>query len=202
MHVFPFVYHLIDSSIGSALSVSLAIFFGAIFLEDVTTVIVGLLAADGVIPIPIAIGSLYAGVIAGDISFYLIGLLASTHRRFGRYVDHDLVAPIRAWLETRFILTVFSARFIPGTRVATYTASGFFRSRFITFICTVIVATLIWITLLFSVAFWFGGATVAWLGPVRWVIAGVFLLALFFIGRHNVLTYRAKKDEMYSKNIS
>ncbi len=198
MHIVPFVYHVITGSLGNALSVSVAIALGAIVLEDATSVIVGLLAADGVIPIPLAIGSLYIGVIIGDIGFYTIGLLASTYPRFARYVDHDLTAPLRAWLETRFVLTIFSARFIPGTRFATYSASGFFRSPFVTFIITAIAAPLVWITALFSIAYWFGGATIIWLRPVRWIIAGAFLLAIFFIGRRNLLAYHAKKDALSS----
>ncbi|MFA5942419.1 MAG: VTT domain-containing protein [Candidatus Paceibacterota bacterium] len=192
----PFLSYFITDAIGSALLLSLAIVIGTFFLEDATTLIVGLLAADGVIPIPIALLSLYAGVLCGDLGFYSLGRLARTHRRLARYVDHDLAAPLRVWLETRFILTVFSARFIPGSRFTTYAASGFFRSPFSTFIGTTIAATLIWITFLFCVSYWFGSTTSRWLGPLRWSIAITFLLTLFFVGRHNLLAYRAKRCEL------
>ncbi|MHB8860562.1 MAG: DedA family protein [Minisyncoccota bacterium] len=195
MHLFHFLSHLIDAAVGNPAVLALTITLGAIFFEDLTTVVVAVLAADGIIGVPLALGSLYAGVIGGDVSFYVLGWLASTHRVLARYVDHDFIAPFRAWLETRFVLAVFSARFIPGTRFATYTASGFFRSPFATFLGTAIAATLVWITFLFSTAYWFGGLTAGWLGPVRWSIAGVFLLVLFFIGRHNVLAFRAKQNE-------
>lgn len=194
MHPFHFLIHLIDAAVGNPIVLSLTIILGTIFLEDLTTVVVAVLAADGLVGVPLALGSLYVGVIGGDISFYVLGWLASTHRILARYVDHDFIAPFRAWLETRFVLAVFSARFIPGTRFATYTASGFFRSPFPTFLGTAIAATLVWITFLFSVSYWFGGLTAGWLGPVRWGIAGAFLLALFFIGRHNILAYRSKLD--------
>jgi len=191
-----FLVHLIGDAAGSTALLSLAIIFGTFFLEDTTTVIVGLLAADHIIGVPIALFSLYAGIVIGDIGLYTLGYLASTHPRLGRYVDHDFIAPFRAWLETRFVLTVFSARFIPGSRLPTYTASGFFRSPLSTFIMTAILATSIWTTVLFSVSYWFGNFTSAWVGPVRWGIAIVFLLALFFIARHNLLAYRAKRDEL------
>ena len=191
-----FLSHLIGGSVGSVALLALAIMIGTFFLEDTTTVIVGLLAADHIISVPFALCSLYAGIIIGDSVLYTLGYLASTHPLLGRYVDHDFVAPFRAWLETRFILTVFSARFIPGSRPPTYTASGFFRSPFSTFILTASVATSIWTTILFSVSFWFGNVTSAWMGPVRWGIAAVFLLALFFIARHNLLAYQTKRDEL------
>jgi membrane protein DedA with SNARE-associated domain len=191
-----FVSQFIGSADGSTALLSLAIMLGTFFLEDTTVVIVGMLAADGIIGVPFALFSLYAGIVVGDLALYCLGWLASTNARLARYVDHDFIAPFRAWLETRFVLTVFSARFIPGSRMPTYTASGFFRSPLSTFIFTAIVATSIWTTILFSASFWFGSLTSGWLGHVRWGIAGAFLIALFFIGRHNLLAYRAKKDEL------
>ena len=188
-----FLSNLIGGAVGSTATLALAIVVGTFILEDPTTVIVGVLAADGVIGVPVAIFSLYAGIVLGDIGLYCLGWLASTHPRLARYVDHDFAAPFRTWLESRYVLTIFSARFIPGSRLPTYTASGFFRSPLSTFVLTAIVATSVWTTLLFSTSYWFGNATSAWLGPVRWSIAIAFLLALFFIGRHNLLARRARK---------
>lgn len=187
---------LIVGSISSGALPPLAIILGVIFLEDTTTVIVGMLAADALITIPHGLISLYAGIIIGDIGLYCLGWLASTHPRLASYVDHDFVAPFRAWLENRFVLTVFTARFIPGARLPTYTASGFFRSPLSVFVATSIGATSIWTTFLFFISYWFGNVTSGWMGPARWGIAIAFLLALFFFARHNVLAYRAKRDEI------
>ena len=195
MHLFPFLLHIIDTMVRNPAMLALTIILMAIVFEDMTTIIVALLAADGIIPVPLALAALYVGVVGGDVGFYTIGWLASTSPRLARYVDHDFTAPFRAWLETRFILTVFTARFIPGTRLPTYASSGFFRSPFITFLLTVIAATAIWTTFLFSMLYWFGSASSHVLGPVRWVIALMALIGLFLIGRHNVRAYRTKRDE-------
>ncbi len=195
--MFSFLSNIIGAvATGNAALLSLIIILGVFLLEDTTTVIVGMLAADGIIGIPFALSSLYAGIVLGDIGLYFLGYLASSHERLARYVDHDFIAPFRAWLENRFVLTVFSARFIPGSRLPTYTASGFFRSPLSTFILTAIAATSIWTTFLFTISYWFGNLTSGWLGHMRWGIAGIFLIALFFIGRHNLLAYRAKKEEL------
>jgi membrane protein DedA with SNARE-associated domain len=191
----PFISHLIGGAAGSTVFLSLAIILGTFILEDPTTVIVGVLVADGIIGMPVALFSLYAGIVLGDIGLYCLGWLASTHPRLAQYVDHDFIAPFRTWLESRFVLTIFSARFIPGSRLPTYTASGFFRSPLSTFILTAIVATSIWTTILFSVSYWFGSLTSEWFDPVRWGIALIFLAALFLIGRHNLLAYRARREE-------
>lgn len=186
--------NLISGAVGNSVSLSLAIILGAFILEDPTAVIVGMLAANGTIGVPIALFSLYAGIIVGDIGLYCLGWFASTHPRLKLYGDHELVLPLRAWLETRFVLTIFWARFIPGSRLPTYAASGFFRSPLSTFILTTVVATSVWTTILFYASYWFGNITSDWIDYQRWSIAGAFLLLLFFIGRHNLRAYQTKKD--------
>jgi membrane protein DedA with SNARE-associated domain len=196
MHHFSFLYAFISGSATGTLSLALAIIIGTFFLEDPTTIIVGVLAADGVIPVPLALVSLYAGIVIGDIGLYFLGWLASQQPRLARYVDHDFTAPFRAWLETRYVLTIFSARFIPGARFPTYTSSGFFRSPLSTFIVIAIGATSLWTTFLFLASYWFGSLTAAWIGPVRWGIALLALIALFLVGRHNLLRYRATREDI------
>lgn len=196
MHFLRFFSDFLIASVTSGALPSLVIILGVIFLEDTTTVIVGVLAADHLITVSHGLLSLYLGIVIGDIGLYCLGYLASTHPKLARYVDHDFIAPFRAWIETRFVLTVFTARFIPGARMPTYTASGFFRSPLGVFIITSIGATSIWTTFLFFASYWFGNATTEWMGPARWSIALLFLLALFFVGRHNIRAYRAKRDEL------
>jgi len=190
-----FLSHFAGGSLWSHALLALLIILCAIVLEDLTTVVVGVLAADGVIGVPFALLSLYVGVALGDAGLYGLGRFASTHPRFVRYVEHEYTALFRTWLETRFVLTIFSARFIPGSRLPTYTASGFFRSPLSTFVITAGIAISIWTTLLFTASYWFGSLTSGWLEHVRWGIAGAFLIFLFLVGRHNLRTYRAKRDE-------
>ena len=193
---FSFLYTFISGSVGSTALLALAIILGTIFLEDTTVVVVGVLAADGIISVPLALFSLYSGIVIGDVGLYFLGWLASRQPRLAQYVDHDFTAPFRVWLETRYILTIFTARFIPGARFPTYATSGFFGSRFSTFILVAMSATSIWTTFLFSASYWFGSLTSAWMGPARWGIALAVLVALFLIGRHNILKYRAIKSSL------
>ena len=65
-----FLFNLTD---GSALLLSLAIIVSTIILEDPTTVVVGLLASDGIIPVPLALVSLYVGTVLGDTGLYCLG---------------------------------------------------------------------------------------------------------------------------------
>ncbi len=197
MSLFLFLSHFIDGAVGgTAIILSLTIVLCAFILEDATTVIVGVLVADGLVPLSLALVSIYIGIVIGDSVLYSLGFLARTHPRLAHYIDHDFTAPFRSWLENRYALTIFSGHFVPGLRFTTYIASGFFRCPLSTYILMAIVGSLLWETILFSAAFWFGSFTSEWLGIARWGIALLFLLIPFFIGRHNLRAYRAKRKEL------
>lgn len=183
----PLVAELITNALGHPVFLSIAIIISSLILEDPTIALVGVLASDGLISVPLALFSLYAGVIIGDIAFFSIGRYASMHPRFAKYVDHKYVGPVRAWLETRYVLTIFSARFIPGSRFPTYAASGFIGKSFSTFVFVVMVAISLWTTFLFVLAYWFGSVTTAWLHQERWVIAGIVVLGIILLSRLNLL---------------
>ncbi|HEY4501159.1 MAG TPA: hypothetical protein VJI70_02750 [Candidatus Paceibacterota bacterium] len=189
-----FLSNFTGGTIDSVILLSAAIILCAIFLEDLTTVVVGVLAADGLIPVPVAFISIYIGIIIGDTALYTLGALARTHPRLAHYIDHDFTAPFRSWMGNQYALTVFFGHFVPGFRSTTYAASGFFRFSLSTFIPMAIAGGLFLETVLFSVSYWFGSFSSGWVSHARWGIAIAFIIALFFIGRHNLLKYRAKRD--------
>lgn len=192
--MFTFLSHFIGGEIGSVVLLPLAIILCALILEDLTIVIVGVLAADGILPIPVAVVSLYIGAALGDTTLYALGSFARTHPRLAHYIDHDFTAPFRSWLEHSYAFKVFSGHFVPGFRFTTYVASGFFRYPLSTYIPMAIAGGLILVTTLFTISYWFGSVTSGVVSHARWGIAGAFLLILFFIGRHNLKAYRAKKN--------
>jgi membrane protein DedA with SNARE-associated domain len=197
MTLSAFITHIITGALGSAYSeylIGLAIVLGTFILEDPTTVLVGVLTADHQIGIPTALISLWIGIVLGDLGLYGLGYLASTHPRLARFVHHERLAPVKDWLTNRYAITIFSVRFIPGMRLPTYTACGFFRRPLSTFFVTAIGATLIWTTFLFYASFWFGNLTSEWLGWVRYGLAAVFLVILFLAGRHNLRSFRVSKE--------
>ncbi len=186
----------IQAALGDPVLVSLAITTAIVLLEDPTTVIVGMMTADNLLPIVGALAPIWVGVVIGDSFLYGVGYFARTHSRLSRFIDHKNVVPFRAWLESRYMLTVFLVRFIPGLRIPVFMASGFFQNSFPRFAIAAIGATLAWSTLLFFAAYWFGNFTSHWFLWVRYGIALAFVAVLFFIGRYNLHSYRTHtKDE-------
>lgn len=201
INMLAFLSNFTGGTVDSTILLFLAIIVCAIFFEDVTTVVVGVLAADGLIQLPIAFISLYAGIALGDTSLYALGAFARTHPRLAHYIDHDFTAPFRTWLEHGYAFKVFSGHFVPGFRFTTFAASGFFRFPLRTYIPMAIAGGLALETSLFTISYWFGSFSSKWVGEVRWGIAGVFLLILFFIARHNILKYRKAKVGLTDNDV-
>ena len=173
--------HIIDLIVTGSLAyiwlIPFGIIIGTFILEDATTMLVGVLAADGFIGIPLSLVSLYLGIILGDFWLYGMGYLAANHKWARWFVNHERYEPIRSWLEERFESAVFTSRFVPGMRLPTYTAAGFLKLPFKRFIPPVIVGTLIWTSLFFAAAYLFGNLTADWLGVWRWPLAIAIILA-------------------------
>lgn len=200
----PFLSNIIDSVVGTTILLPIAIICCALILEDLTTIIVGMLAAEGLIGIPTGLISVYIGIMLGDATLYSIGALARTHPRLAHYIDHDYTNSFKAWLERRYVFTVFSGHFVPGLRMTTYIASGFFRRPLRLFIPTAIAGGIGLGTLLFIVSYLFGSLTTTWIRPARWAIAAVFIVVLFLVAKKQASIYRPhenKKSSSETKNL-
>lgn len=185
------------SSEASTLLLPLVIILCAFIFEDLTIVIAGVLVADGLLPIPLTLISLYIGMVLGDTALYFLGFFSRAHPRLAQYIDHDFTAPFIKWLKDNYAFKIFSGHFVPGFRFTTYVASGFFHLPLRTYIPMSLLSGLTLMTTLFTISYWFGSVTSGLLDHIRWGIAGAFLLILFLIGRHNFVAYHTKKNGEY-----
>ena len=190
-----FIGGLLAAASANAAVMPIAIITGTFILEDASTILVGVLAAEGQVSIALALASLYVGIALGDFGLYAIGRLAATHKWASRFAERNALAPFRDWLETRLVATVFAARFVPGLRLPTYTASGFFRMPFKRFALSVVVATVLWTTLLFGASLLFGTLTAKAFGAWRWEMALLVVAVLFLIGRMNTRRWLGRQRD-------
>ncbi len=160
--------------------VFMAIVAATFILEDAATVGAGLLAAEGLIHPGLGLAALYTGIVGGDLALYGLGRAAASRDWLRRRIGEEQLARGRRWLDRRLILTLFGARSVPGLRLPTYTASGFFRISFVRFAAIAIVAAAVWTTAFFGLVYGFGQAAASVLGHWSWAV-GVVLLALAII---------------------
>lgn len=169
-------------ALGSApWAIAVAIVLATFILEDVATIAAALLAATGVVPPAIALCALFAGIFAGDLGLYGLGAAARTRDWARRMIGERRMAKGRVWLKRRYISALIGARFMPGFRLPTYTASGFLALPFWPFVAVAAAACLVWTSLVFSLVYFFGVMAVEHLGVWRWILAGL-LLAVILAG--------------------
>jgi membrane protein DedA with SNARE-associated domain len=165
------------------LALTIAILLATFILEDAATAGAAMLAADGVLPVSLAIIALFVGIVLGDIGLYGLGRLAARNTWIRRKLQRRVALDLRHWMGQRIVPVVFSARFIPGARLPSYTASGLLGLPFWRFTLAATVATALWTSLVFALIFVFGIYFHDRLGLWRWVVAGGMVLSLIWIPR-------------------
>ena len=159
------------------------IILGTFVLEDAATLLAAMQVAAGAVSLPLALGSLYAGIVLGDLGLYGLGRLSVEHPWAQRMVPARRRDIGRDWVAHRLIPVVLVSRFVPGLRLPTYTTCGFLKAPFLGFAAAAILATLAWTSLLFFLCLKLGTLMVHYLGPYRWVGLAVFIVLLVVVGR-------------------
>jgi membrane protein DedA with SNARE-associated domain len=160
-----------------------AIVLGTFILEDAATVIAAMQVQDGAVAVDIALGSLFVGIVLGDVGLYGLGRLSARMPWVARLLPERRQEAIRAWLEGRVFKVVLISRFLPGLRLPTYTTCGFLGADLRQFVLAAVVATICWTSLLFGVSLWVGQVLLDHFGAWRWVGAAGFVAFVIFAGR-------------------
>lgn len=156
------------------LSLSIALF--TFVLEDASTVAAALFAAEGTISWWGALFTLFCGIFIGDLWLYSMGWLAARFSWAQRLIHpHD--NKVGTFLKQRLWVVVFTARFIPGMRLPTYTACGLLGVDVYRFILAVVFAAGLWTSVLFALTYHLGASLMEMLGQLRWIV-GPALIAI------------------------
>ena len=136
-------------------SVFWSLLFGTFVLEDVALVTGIALAAQGKISLPLSFTACFLGIAVGDLALYFLGALAlrfkliSETKWFLKLRQRFGAVESESWMST----AVFGCRFIPGTRIPTFTLAGFVRYPFSKFLIITIVSVLLWVWVAFQIGF-------------------------------------------------
>lgn len=160
-----------------------AIVIGTFILEDAATVIAAMQAGQGALPIALALGALYLGIVLGDLGLYGLGRLSTRLPWIGSLLPPRRAQTIKAWLEGRVFRVVLVSRFLPGLRLPTYTTCGFVGADLRQFVLAAMIATICWTSLLFAASLWVGQVLLDHFGAWRWAGAAGFIIFLILAGR-------------------
>jgi membrane protein DedA with SNARE-associated domain len=167
----------------SALFQISTIIIGTFILEDAATVIAAMEAGDGSLPMWLALGSLYVGIVLGDLGLYGLGRLSARIPWVARRLPPHRQETVKAWISGNIFKVVLVSRFLPGLRLPTYTTCSFVGADLRQFTLAAIVATLCWTTLLFAASLQVGHFLLDHLGVWRWAGAAGFVVFIIVAGR-------------------
>ncbi|WP_310473856.1 VTT domain-containing protein [Sandarakinorhabdus sp.] len=163
-----------------------ALFFALVVatfvLEDVATVAAGLLAGQRVIDPATAITAVVVGTVVGDLALYGVGRWLGGTRLAARLRARGS-GGVEAQLRRRGLLAVAAARFIPGSRLPVFFASGVVALPVVALTTTIVITTLIWTPALFFASSQAGGTVLAALTPATIALAASLLALVFFAPR-------------------
>jgi membrane protein DedA with SNARE-associated domain len=160
-----------------------AIILATFILEDAATVLAAMQVQGGDLSVWVALASLYAGIVLGDLGLYGLGRLSARVPWVARQLPPHRQETIRAWISGRIFRVVLVSRFLPGLRLPTYTTCGFVGANLRQFAGAAIVATLCWTSLLFCVSLKLGQFLMDHLGAWRWAGAAGFVVFIILAGR-------------------
>lgn len=180
---------MLGAAAGSRPLQAATIIAGTFILEDAATLLAAMQVATGAIPLAVALGSLYAGIILGDLGLYGLGRLSLQNGWARRLVPKRRQELGRDWAAQRMLPIVLVSRFVPGLRLPTYTTLGYLKAPVQKFAFAAIFATLIWTSGLFFISMKLGLLLMRYLGVWRWAGLAVFCVLLILIGRFATRLY-------------
>jgi len=180
---------------------------GTLISEDLSSVSGGVLASRGAVPFWVGAFSCFLGIWIGDLGLYWLGRLG------GRRLIRKF--PFNWWISERRLeqgeqlfdrhggKLIFTSRFLPGSRVPVYVASGILGFPFWRFALFMAVACAIWTPLLVGFAMKLGDVLLEWLAvyeKAAWIgfILVVVIVWLVIQILEYTLTHRGRRL-LYSK---
>jgi len=149
-------------------------------LEDVAIAAGAVLAAQGLLSWELALLAVGGGIALGDVGLYGLGLAANRVPVLRRRLIDGRGRWMGEQLERSYAGAIVLARVIPGLRLVTYTACGFYRLAFAPFCAWVLLAVTVWTGGLMWFSAMVGAALSQALGipPALAVALPIVLLAL------------------------
>jgi membrane protein DedA with SNARE-associated domain len=186
--------------IAPAVLASTAIVLLSFASEDAATISSALSIFGGPLSWPLGFASCFAGIWVGDLGLYslarFVGKPILESRWLKRFVDPAAISRCERAFTRNSSAALLISRFIPGTRLPTYLAAGFFAMPVRRFALITATAAFVWISAVFGLAKLLGTQVVS-----RWVFGQNRIGALVVTGLLLMLTLFVSKDLVRSPAV-
>lgn len=154
----------------------LALVIFAMLQEDIATATTALLAAHGHLPAQLGFGAILTGIFLCDLGIFASGWFARGHHFAYALLKRAKVRRVRRVLRGNLIPTILITRALPGMRLPTFFALGFFHADPVKFILIAGGAVSLWSAFLFSMTYIIGNQVLTALeGPGFWALVALLL---------------------------
>lgn len=127
-----------------------AIFLTPFFQEDIAVIGAATASVHGAAPTEFVLPVILAGLVASDAWKYWMGRLARSYSWAHKFAEKPGVSVAGDLIRKEFLQTMLTARFVPGTRIPTYIAAGFFKAHYPTYILTLVVTAAAYVAIVFG----------------------------------------------------
>ncbi len=167
-----------------------AIFLGAFFFGESVIITAAFMAAQGLWSLPSVFALAFAGTLASDAAWYLLGTGIYLHFRHNpahRARQERVLTLIDHYAGNNLLLFMLCIKFAYGTRILTIMYLSMRKMRFRIFIGFDAISTLIWLPVICAVG-WLAGKSLANLAPFLNTVEYATVLLIFVIVLFKLIT--------------
>ena len=145
------MFHILPDDIAhlTGIALYLTIFALPFIQEDAAVIGAAAASLTGIAPSYYLFATILAGLVSSDAWKYWIGRAARRYEWAHKVADKPGVSVAGDLIKREFVQTMLTARFVPGTRIPTYVACGFFRSHYGKFVATLVFTASLYVSLMF-----------------------------------------------------
>jgi membrane protein DedA with SNARE-associated domain len=173
----------------SGMALCLAVFLLPFVQEDVAVVTAATASLSGAAPTLAFYASVLAGLVLSDVWKYWLGYFARRNRWAHKFAEKPGVSVAGDLVRTELVKTLFAARYIPGTRIPTYVACGFFRTPYLRFVFLVVLTAFTYVTIMFALFHTVGAVAGAsakyWLPAIAVALVSGYVFSRWLKHRNN-----------------
>ncbi len=156
------------------------LFFSPFLQEDFGVILAAAASLAKVAPTPFLIIAILCGLVASDAWKYWMGRLARRYDWAHRFAEKPGVSVAGDLIRKEFLQTMLTARFVPGTRIPTYIAAGFFKAYYPKYVLTLVFTASLYIAVVFTLFHTIGAVAgeeaVVWMPAVAIVLLVAYIL--------------------------
>ena len=134
----------------SGLVLYVTIFALPFIQEDAAVIGAATASLAGAAPTAFILSAIMTGLVCSDAWKYWLGRFARRYAWAHKFAEKPGVSIAGDLINKEFVQTMLTARFVPGTRIPTYIACGFFRANYARFVIVLILTAAAYVGITFT----------------------------------------------------